>query len=185
MLLRTRIAIMTVGVALSLGVGASAAQAQDYPGTVPPPAPAVCTSVVTAGGALLPGATTTISGTCALLAGAGLVDGILNSHPIDLPVVNVSGTTATFPVTLPNDWETNAFHTLSITDAETGTLLFNGRFFVDKNGRITAAPAKGAIPRTGSSATEDFTKGGIALLGVGAAVTFAARRRRLAAASAA
>lgn len=169
------IAVFTVA---ALAVLAPSASAQDYPGTVPVAAPAPCSAAVTASDALVGGASAVVSSTCSQLTAGLAVGGELHSSPIDLPVVTVVGNTASFPVTLPADWDTAAYHTLTITNAASGRLLVNSEFYVDAAGKITAAPASGPLPRTGLSHAADLSKAAIVLLATGAAASVLARKRR-------
>lgn len=178
----------TLGAGLALAAAlsfAAPAGAQDYPPTTPTTAPpttattapaAPCTVTVSAEGNLVPGGAATIIGTCIRLVDGKLVDGTLNSTPIDLPTVKVVGNTAKFPVTLPADFELKAFHTLNITDAATGQLLLNGRFYVNSSGQITSAPS--GIPVTGSNSTTPLASAGVVLLAAGAGAVVVARKRR-------
>jgi LPXTG-motif cell wall-anchored protein len=118
-----------------------------------------------------------IAGTCVQLTNGTAVTGTFHSTPITLPTVTVIGNTASFPVKLPADFDTKAFHTLTITNAATGRLLLNGQIYVDAAGKITAAPSTG-LPRTGASHTADLSKAGIVMLAAGAATTLLARKRR-------
>ena len=162
----------------ALGVLAPSASAQDYPGTTAAPAPAACTATVSSSAPMLPNASVVVSGTCNLLTAGTVVHGTLNSTPIDLKTTTVVGSTASFPVTLPANWDTKAFHTLTITNNASGRLLLNGQIYVDSAGKITAPPASTPLPRTGSSHTADLSKAGIVLLAAGAAATLVARKRR-------
>jgi hypothetical protein len=177
-LFRTRSMIAVAGAALAICLLAAPAASQDYPGTTVPLGPVTCTGSISASGALLPNASVDITATGSCLVGAGTVNGVLQSTPIALPTVPVTGSSATFPVRLPADWELNAFHTISVTDADTGALLLTNRFYVDGKGRITSPPkAARGIPRTGSN-SDDLAKGGIALVAVGAGALAVARRRK-------
>lgn len=174
---RTRSALVAALAVTALGLAAPGAHAQedDYPGTTVPP---VCTETVTASAPLLPNAEAIITGTCDQLPDDVSASGVLQSTPIALPAVTIAGHAASYPVKLPADWETKAFHTLNITRAADGVLLFSGRFYVDGAGKITAAPKGSDLPRTGASSTEGLAKGGVVLLAAGAAAVLVARKRR-------
>lgn len=174
-------ALLVVG---TLGLTAGTAQAQDYPG--PPPAPgASCTVDATVNAALVANAVVDIRVSCTLIVAGRTYTGILASTPVALPATVAEGNGAiTFRgVRLPADFETNHSHMVSLVDQATGITLGTDTIFVDKNGRITAAP-KSNLPKTGSNSTDPFLKGGAALVALGGVALMVSRRRKASATTA-
>jgi LPXTG-motif cell wall-anchored protein len=164
----------------TLGVSSGVAQAQDYPGG--PPAPgATCTVNITATGLLTPGATVSVTFTCNLITAGRTYTGTLQSTVVSLPsTVATSNGTITFQnVKLPADWEVNHAHVGTLVDQAAGRTLGSDTFYVNKTGQITDPP-KANLPRTGSTSTAPFLRGGAALVALGGVVLLAARRRRVA-----
>jgi LPXTG-motif cell wall-anchored protein len=164
----------------TLGLSSGVAQAQDYPGG-PPAAGATCTVNITATGLLTPGATVSVTFTCNLITAGRTYTGSLQSTLVSLPAtVAASNGTITFQnVKLPADWEVNHAHVGTLVDQGTGQTLGSDTFYVNKTGQITDPP-KTNLPRTGTSNTAPFLRGGAALVALGGVVLLAARRRRAA-----
>jgi hypothetical protein len=173
-----------VAVALvAFGISGSVAGAQDYPGTT---APAVCTSTITVSAPLLANTSVVINIGCATLINGEVVDGVLNSTPVQLGAATVKDHTASFSVTLPGDWDTNASHSVTLRSVQTDALRASIKFYVNSAGAITAAPTTATtLARTGASThTGDFVKSGVVLLAGGAVALRLSRKRRHAPAAA-
>jgi hypothetical protein len=173
-----------VALLAALVLSAAPAHAQDYPGTT---APQVCGAGISFSAPALPGVTLTVTIRCDLLVDGTPLVGLLSSTPVALaPAVAASGHAVSYRVTLPSDWETDATHSATLTDADTGALAASIRFYVSDDGAVSSSkPASGSLPRTGASSAGDLAQGAVALLGVGgAAVCLSQSRRRRTAAAA-
>ena len=184
-------ALLAIGACLLFAVPAAAQEApnDDYP-------PAQGASV-SASGALLPGAVVDITVGCSALVAGQTYSGTLDGASIGTGVA-ADGSVTFEDVTIPEDFELEAFHTIEVADSN-GIVVCSAQFYVDSEGNITSGPVTvtteapgtgatggtGALPRTGSDFTETGLRVGGAAVALGAvAVAIAAKRRRTARAAA-
>jgi hypothetical protein len=175
-------ALAALALIVATVLAAAPAGAQDYPGTTAPP---VCSAGVSFSAPALPNVSVTVTIRCDLLVDGTSLVGLLSSTPVPLaPAATVGGHAASFQVTLPADWETDATHTATLTDADTGALAASIRFYVGPDGAVASArPADRSLPRTGASSAGDLARGAVVLLGAGGAAVCLSRSRRRAAAA--